>query len=52
MPLGKIIKLLKGVFQKLPAEAVDSSELPDRLYTPRDITENTDLSQQNVSEDT
>ncbi len=50
MPLGKIIKLLKGVFQKLPAESVDSSELPDRLYTPRAITENTDLSQQNVSE--
>ena len=50
MPLGKIIKLLKGVFQKLPAESVDSSELPDRLYTPRAITENTGLSQQNVSE--
>ena len=50
MPLGKIIKLLKGVFQKLPAESVDSSELPDRLYTPRTITENTGLSQQNVSE--
>ncbi len=50
MPLGKIIKLLKGVFQKLPAESVDSSELPDRSYPSRTATENTDLSQNNVSE--
>lgn len=51
MPLGKIIKLLKGVFQKLPAESVDSSELsPDRSYPPRVATENTDLSQNKVTE--
>ena len=50
MPLGKIIKLLKGVFQKLPAESVDSSELPNRSYPPVVATENTDLSQKNVIE--
>ncbi|MGB3636843.1 MAG: roadblock/LC7 domain-containing protein [Rivularia sp. (in: cyanobacteria)] len=51
MPLGKIINFLKGVFQKLPAESVDFSELPDtENYPPRQITENTDLSQTNVSE--
>ena len=50
MPLGKIIKLLKGVFQKLPAESVESSELPNRSYPPVVATENTDLSQKNVIE--
>ncbi|BAY84248.1 roadblock/LC7 family protein [Calothrix parasitica NIES-267] len=50
MPLGKIIKLLKGVFQKLPVESVDSSELPNRSYPPVAATENTDLSQKNVIE--
>jgi len=51
MPLGKIIKLLKGVFQQLPAESVDSSEFPDtENYPPRVTTENTGLSQNNVSE--
>ena len=52
MPLGKIINLLKGVFQKLPAESVDSSELPDTEYPSRQTTENTDFSQTNVSENT
>ncbi|WP_414620711.1 roadblock/LC7 domain-containing protein [Calothrix sp. CCY 0018] len=53
MPLGKIINLLKGVFQKLPAESVDSSELPEtENYPSRQTTENTDLSQKNVSENT
>ena len=52
MPLGKIINLLKGVFQNLPAESVDSSELPEMEYPPRQTTENTDLSQNNVNENT
>ncbi len=53
MPLSKIIKLLKGVFQSLPAESVDSSELPDtENYPSRLTTENTELSQINVSEHT
>ncbi len=52
MPLGKIIKLLKGVFQQLPAESVDSPELPDTEYPSRQTTENTELSQTNVSEHT
>ena len=50
MPLGKIIKFLKGAFQKLPAESVDSSELPDRSYAPQADAENTVLSPKNVSE--
>ncbi|MDY6902748.1 MAG: roadblock/LC7 domain-containing protein [Cyanobacteriota bacterium] len=51
MPLDKIINLLKGVFQKLPAESLDSSELPDTENNPlRETTENTVLSQNNVSE--
>lgn len=52
MPLGKIINLLKGVFQNLPAESVDSSELPEMEYPPRQTTENTDLSQNHVNENT
>lgn len=52
MPLGKIINLLKGVFQNIPAESVDSSELPETEYPPRQTTENTDLSQKNVNENT
>ena len=53
MPLGKIINFLKGVFQSLPAESVDSSELPDtEKYPSRQTTENTDLSQTNVNENT
>lgn len=52
MPLGKIINLLKGVFQKLPAESVDSSEFPETEYPSRQITENTDFSQTSVSENT
>ncbi|MGB3652501.1 MAG: roadblock/LC7 domain-containing protein [Rivularia sp. (in: cyanobacteria)] len=50
MPLGKILKLLKGVFQNLRAESV-SSELPETessLLAASD--ENTDLSSENVSE--
>ena len=50
MPLGKILKLLKGVFQNLPAESV-SSELPETessLLAASD--ENTVLSEENVSE--
>ncbi len=51
MPLGKIINFLKGVFQKLPAESVDSSELPETENNPlRETTENTVLSPKNVSE--
>ncbi|MGB3758599.1 MAG: roadblock/LC7 domain-containing protein [Rivularia sp. (in: cyanobacteria)] len=53
MPLGKIIKLLKGVFQSLPAESVDSSELPNtESYPSRLATENTERLQTNVSENT
>ncbi len=51
MPLGKIINLLKGVFQKLPAESVDSSK-PETEYPPRQTTENTDLAKKNVNENT
>lgn len=51
MPLGKIIKLLKGVFQNLPAESVNSSELPPMESSPSlATTENTDPLQENVSE--
>ncbi len=51
MPLGKIINFLKGVFQSLPAESVDSSELPETENNPlRETTENTVLSPNNVSE--
>ncbi|MEM6752575.1 MAG: roadblock/LC7 domain-containing protein [Cyanobacteria bacterium P01_C01_bin.38] len=51
MPLGKIIKLLKGIFQELPAESVDSSVLPEtENYPLREITENTVLSPKHVSE--
>ncbi|MEM6401933.1 MAG: roadblock/LC7 domain-containing protein [Cyanobacteria bacterium P01_D01_bin.116] len=51
MPLGKIIMLLKGVFQKLPAESVDSSVLPETENNPlRETTENTVLSPKHVSE--
>lgn len=51
MPLGRIIKLLKGVFQKLTAESVDFSELPETENNLlRQTTENTALSQKNVSE--
>ena len=52
MPLGKIINLLKGVYQNLPAESVDSSELPEMEYPPRQNTENTGLSQKKVNENT
>ncbi len=50
MPLGKILKLLKGVFQNLPAESVSSelSETESSLLAASD--ENTDLSSENVSE--
>jgi predicted regulator of Ras-like GTPase activity (Roadblock/LC7/MglB family) len=51
MPLGKIINLLKGVFQKLPAESVDSLK-PETEYPPRETRENTDLVQKNVNENT
>ncbi|MEL6163365.1 MAG: roadblock/LC7 domain-containing protein [Cyanobacteria bacterium J06641_2] len=51
MPLSKFIKLLKGVFQKLPADSVDHPELPETdKNPPRETTENTVLSQNNVSE--
>lgn len=50
MPLGKIINFLKGVFQKLPGESVDSSELPETENPLRQTTENTELSPNNVSE--
>ncbi len=50
MPLGKILKLLKGVFQNLPAESV-SSELPETESSLLAATdENTDLLEENVSE--
>lgn len=50
MPLGKIINFLKGVFQKLPAESVDSSELPETENPLRQTTENTEISPKYVSE--
>ena len=51
MPLGKIIQLLKGAFQQLPAESVNSSELPKTDNNPPvATTENTDFLDDNVSE--
>lgn len=51
MPLGKILKFIKGAFKKLLAESVNSSELPEReSYPPLASDENTDLSQENASE--
>ncbi|MEA5592804.1 roadblock/LC7 domain-containing protein [Rivularia sp. UHCC 0363] len=53
MPLGKIIKLLKGAFHKHPAESVDSLELPE---TENNLSmtseENTGLVKTNVGENT
>lgn len=51
MPLGKIIKFFKGAFQKLPAESVKYSELPQTDSNPPLATiENTDSLHDNVSE--
>ncbi len=50
MPLGKIIKLLQEVFQKRPAESVDSSELTETEILPKDASENTDAPEQPVDE--
>lgn len=51
MRLGKILKLLKGVFQKQEADSVQFLELPKAEKYPSLATrENTDLSEENVSE--
>jgi predicted regulator of Ras-like GTPase activity (Roadblock/LC7/MglB family) len=51
MPLGKIIKLLKGVFQKPSDRSVNSLELPEtENYPPLANTEITEFSEYNVSE--
>ncbi|MEM9924149.1 MAG: roadblock/LC7 domain-containing protein [Cyanobacteria bacterium P01_D01_bin.50] len=51
MPLGKIINFLKGVFQNLAAESVNSSELPPIESSPSlATTDNTEPLQENVSE--
>ncbi len=51
MPLGKIIKLLLGAFQNIPAESVNSSKLPATENSPSFATlENTEILQDNVSE--
>ena len=51
MPLGKIIKFLKGAFQKLPAESVNSSELAEmESNLSRATIENTDFLHENVSQ--
>ena len=51
MPLGKILNLLKGVFQNLAAESVNSSELPptENSSSPA-TTDNAEPLQENVSE--
>ncbi len=51
MPLGKILKLLLGAFQKPRAESVSSLELPITENSPPPATqENTDFLQKNVRE--
>ncbi|MEO1375455.1 MAG: roadblock/LC7 domain-containing protein [Cyanobacteria bacterium J06635_10] len=51
MPLGKIFNLLKGVFQNLAPESVNSSELPPKESSPSlATTDNTESLQENVSE--
>lgn len=51
MPLGKIIKLLLGAFEKRPVESVNSLELSEADISPQFATdENTDFLQENVRE--